>query len=98
MFILSIAFGCSAIYAQSTMDPVTHMLTGACLSRAGLNRRAAYATLTLVVAAELPDIDMLWEFHGPITSFIHHRGFTHTFLGLPFEATVLVGFVWLLHR
>jgi inner membrane protein len=74
------------------------MLTGACLSRAGLNRRAAYATLTMVVAAEFPDIDMLWSLRGPVDSFEHHRGITHTFLGLPFEAALIVAAVYGWHR
>ncbi len=80
------------------MDPITHSLTGACLSRAGLNRKAAYATLTMVVAAEFPDIDTLWAWTGPVNGFQHHRGITHTFVGLPFEAGLIVGAVWLLHR
>jgi inner membrane protein len=80
------------------MEPVTHLLTGACLSRTGLNRRAAYATLTMVVAAEFPDIDTLWSFRGPIEGFQHHRGITHTFLGLPFEAALIVAAVYGLHR
>ncbi len=80
------------------MEPVTHILTGACLARAGCNRRAAYATLAMAVAAEFPDIDTLWGAGGPIASFQHHRGWTHTLLGLPFEATFLVLLVWLLHR
>ena len=80
------------------MEPVTHLLTGACLSRTGLNRRAAYATLTMVVAAEFPDIDTLWSLRGPIEGFQHHRGITHTFLGLPFEAALIVAGVYLYHR
>jgi inner membrane protein len=80
------------------MEPVTHLLTGACLSRTGLNRKAAYATLTMVVAAEFPDIDTLWSLHGPIEGFQHHRGITHTFLGLPFEAALLVAGVYAYHR
>jgi inner membrane protein len=80
------------------MEPLTHLLTGACLSRAGFNRRAAYATLTMVIAAELPDIDTLWGLRGPIEGFQHHRGITHTFLGLPFEAALLVAGVYGLHR
>jgi inner membrane protein len=80
------------------MEPATHILTGMCLSRAGLNRRAAYATLTMAVAAEFPDIDTLWGLRGPIEGFAHHRGITHTFLGVPFEAALLVGAVYGLHR
>ena len=80
------------------MEPVTHILTGACLARSGLNRRAAYATLTMAVAAEFPDIDTLWSVRGPVESFTHHRGITHTFLGLPFEAALVVAAVYGLHR
>jgi inner membrane protein len=80
------------------MEPVTHLLTGACLARTGFNRRAAYATLTMAVAAEFPDIDTLWGLRGPVEGFTHHRGITHTFLGLPFEAAVLVGAVYGWHR
>jgi inner membrane protein len=80
------------------MEPVTHLLTGACLSRTGLNRRAAYATLTMVVAAEFPDIDMLWAVRGPVEGLEHHRGITHALLGLPFEAALVVGVVYAWHR
>jgi inner membrane protein len=80
------------------MEPVTHVLTGACLARTGLNRRAAYATLAMAIAAELPDIDTLWSFRGPIAGFQHHRGITHTLLGLPFEAAFVVLAVFGLHR
>ena len=71
------------------MEPVTHLLTGAVLARAGFNRRAAYATVAMAVAAELPDIDMLWSAGGPVTGFEHHRGITHTFLAMPVEAAVV---------
>ena len=79
------------------MEPVTHILTGACLARAGLNRRAAYATLAMAVAAEFPDIDTLWSLRGPVASFTHHRGFTHTFLAVPLEAAIVVGGVYAWH-
>jgi inner membrane protein len=80
------------------MEPVTHILTGACLSRAGFNRRAAYATITMAIAAEFPDIDTLWSLRGPVAGFQHHRGITHTFVALPVEAALIVGAVYILHR
>ncbi len=80
------------------MEPITHFLTGACLARTGLNRRSAYATLTMVLAAEAPDLDTLWSIRGPIANFTHHRGYTHTVLGLPVDAAVVLGAVWLWHR
>ena len=80
------------------MEPVTHVLTGACLARVGFNRRAAYATFAMAVAAELPDIDVLWAFRGPVEAFKHHRGITHTFLGVLFEAAFVVLVVYGVHR
>jgi inner membrane protein len=80
------------------MEPITHLMTGACLARAGFNRKAAYATVAMTLAAEAPDLDTLWSVDGPIAAFQHHRGWTHTFLGLPVEAAVVVGAVWLWHR
>lgn len=80
------------------MEPVTHFLSGAILSRAGFNRKTAYATLTMTLAAEMPDLDVLWYFRGPVAGFQHHRGITHTFLGAPFEALVITGVMWSIHR
>jgi inner membrane protein len=80
------------------MEPVTHFLTGACLGRAGFNRRTAYATLAMTLAAEAPDIDVLWSFRGPVAAFQHHRGFTHTLLGAPLVALAVTSIVWLWHR
>jgi inner membrane protein len=80
------------------MEPITHFMTGACLARAGFNRKAAYATVAMTIAAEMPDLDTLWSFDGPVAGFEHHRGITHTFLGLPFEGVAVIGAVWLLHR
>ncbi len=80
------------------MEPVTHVLTGMCLARTGPQRRAAYATLAMAIAAELPDIDTLWGLRGPVSGFEHHRGITHTFLGIPFEAAILVALFYLFHR
>ncbi|MFZ0299857.1 MAG: hypothetical protein WAM13_16010 [Candidatus Sulfotelmatobacter sp.] len=41
------------------MEPITHFLTGACMGRAGLNRKTALATAVLTLAAEAPDLDVL---------------------------------------
>jgi inner membrane protein len=80
------------------MEPVTHVLTGFCLARTGFNRKTAYATLTMAIAAELPDIDTVWSLRGPVEGFAHHRGITHTFVAMPVEAALLVGSVWLWNR
>ncbi|MGA2890396.1 MAG: metal-dependent hydrolase [Terracidiphilus sp.] len=80
------------------MEPVTHFLTGACIGRAGLNRKTAYATLAAVLAAEAADLDVIWGLRGPVEELKHHRGITHTFLAVPVVAAAAVGAVWLLDR
>jgi len=80
------------------MEPVTHFLTGACLGRAGFNRKTAYATVAAVLAAEAADLDILWGFTGPVEELKHHRGITHTFWAVPVIAAVVVGAVWMWQR
>jgi inner membrane protein len=80
------------------MEPVTHFLTGACIGRAGLNRRTAYATLAATLAAEAPDMDVFWSFGGPVVGLEHHRGITHTLIAAPAVALIITGFVWALDR
>jgi inner membrane protein len=65
-------------------------MTGACLGRAGFNRTTAYATVAMTLAAEAPDLDVFWSIAGPIAGFQHHRGWTHTLIGTPVVATVVV--------
>ena len=68
------------------------------MGRAGLNRKTALATLTLTLAAEAPDLDVLGRFGGPAFGFAHHRGFTHSFLGIPLTSALVVGVVYLFWR
>ena len=78
------------------MEPITHFLTGATLARAGFNRKTALATVTMTLAAEAADIDVVAYVKGSATGFIAHRGITHTFIGLPFVAALSLGVVWAL--
>jgi inner membrane protein len=80
------------------LEPITHFLTGACLARAGFNRRTALATATMTLAAEAPDIDILGNFKDPVFGFAHHRGFTHSFLGLVLVQAVVVGLMYAIWR
>src|ERR1039458_6373417 len=80
------------------MEPITHFLTGACIGRAGLNRKTAYATLAAVLASEAADIDVFWGLAGPVEELKHHRGITHTFIAVPVVAAAAVGLVWLFDR
>src|SRR6266853_6860272 len=68
------------------------------MSRAGLNRKTALATATLTLGAEAADLDVLSRFGGSAFGLNHHRGFTHSFLGVPLVAAVVVGFIYLFWR
>jgi inner membrane protein len=80
------------------LEPITHFLTGACLGRTGFNRKTALATATVTLAAEAPDIDVLGNFKDPIFGFAHHRGFTHSFLGLVLVEAAVVALMYAMWR
>jgi inner membrane protein len=80
------------------LDPVTHLLTGACLGRTGFNRKTPWATLTMALAAEAPDLDIVAYLAGPVVGFAHHRGLTHTFVGILFMAALVVGTLYFGYR
>jgi inner membrane protein len=52
----------------------------------------------MTLAAEAPDLDVLGRFRGPVFGFAHHRGFTHSFLGLVLVSAVVVGFMYVVWR
>jgi inner membrane protein len=72
------------------MDNLTHSLTGLMLSRAGLNRFYPRATLLLVLAANVPDIDFVTIVRGPLFYFEQHRGITHSIAAIPAMALLSV--------
>src|ERR1035438_1368003 len=68
------------------------------MGRAGFNPKSALTTLTMVLAAEAADVDVVWEFKGSIAALQHHRGITHSFVGVPFIAVAVLVLVYLSHR
>ncbi len=81
------------------LDPLTHTLTGAVLADAGLARRTTLATTTLVLAANLPDVDALTYLLSADAALGLRRGWTHGVLALVVLPILLAGaVVWLDHR
>jgi inner membrane protein len=80
------------------MDNLTHTLYGLAMSKGGLHRTAPRATLTLVVAANLPDVDIVALLWGQINYLKYHRGITHAFSGLILGAVVLASIIYPLNR
>jgi inner membrane protein len=62
------------------MDNVCHTLVGAALAKAGLKRRTAFGAATLMIGANLADIDVLAVPVGHGVDF--RRGWTHGVLAL----------------
>jgi membrane-bound metal-dependent hydrolase YbcI (DUF457 family) len=80
-------------------DNLTHGLAGALLAQTGLQQRyGPAATVALVVGAELPDFDWLFALGGPVLSFVHHRGMTHSLLGGAGLALLGAFLLWRLFR
>lgn len=69
------------------MDPLTHTLTGAALAETSLTRQAdggkiPLATATLLLGANLPDVDVLGYLRGADFALEHRRGWTHGVLAM----------------
>jgi inner membrane protein len=75
------------------MDNLCHSLVGAALAEAGLKKRTALATATLVIGANLPDVDVLAYAWGPDTALGFRRGWTHGILALALWPFVLTGII-----
>ncbi len=58
------------------MDNLTHSLIGAVLGQAGRKRKTGLAMPTLIIAANLPDIDAPCAIYG-IEFLSMRRGITH---------------------
>jgi inner membrane protein len=63
------------------MDPVCHTLAGAALGESGLKERTALGMSTLLIAANLPDIDVLAYATAAVPMFVR-RGWTHGVLAM----------------
>ncbi len=68
------------------MEPMTYILTGACISGATLKSKMALSTVTMVIAAEIADVDLLYSLRGRVVGFQHHRGWTHSVAAMPLMA------------
>jgi inner membrane protein len=83
------------------MDNITHSLIGAALAGATVPRDAPPKQRRVffiagIVAANLPDLDLLYTriTPPPLGYLIHHRGHTHTIVGL----LVFAALIWLVTR
>lgn len=80
------------------MDNLTHTLTAVAISQTGLNRKTRFATVTLILAGNAPDIDILAGFKGSVEYLKYHRGITHSIVGIITIALITAGIVWWLGK
>jgi len=73
----------SAHAVQCAMFNSTHTFVGLALARTSPHRWVPYLTVTAIIAANLPDIEILTGLAGTPTYIQYHRGITHTFIGIP---------------
>ena len=78
------------------MDNLCHTLVGAALAEAGLKRRSPRAYATLLIGANLPDLDAVAMFTGNALGF--RRGITHGLPALLVLPLVLTGVMVLWDR
>jgi inner membrane protein len=74
------------------MDNVCHTLVGAAMAEAGLKKHTPYASAVLMIAANIPDVDVL-VFATDAPSIEFRRGWTHGVVGqalLPIALTLAV--------
>ena len=74
------------------MDPITHGIAGALVGKGFFSRRhARVAIFAATLGAVFPDVDIIAiQFsRDPLALQRYHRGFTHSFIGLPVFAFAL---------
>ena len=80
------------------MDNLTHSLAGWTLGQAGLKTKSRKGLAALILAANMPDIDVFFG-NAPWDPLAIHRGFTHGLVGgVLAMPPILAGLLWLLDR
>jgi len=81
------------------MDPFTHTLVGLTAAKAGLEKLSPLATTVCVLAANSPDSDIVVGLTTDRWNYLHHhRGITHSIVGVIALAVIVPTLVWLVDR
>ncbi|MFN2383561.1 MAG: metal-dependent hydrolase [Gemmatimonadota bacterium] len=79
---------------MAPLDNVSHSLAGWALARAAARARPAGTTLCLILANNLPDVDILLSLRSDAAYLLYHRGITHSLLGWAVLPLVLALGLW----
>lgn len=81
------------------MDNLCHSLAGAVLAECGVAKKTRFATAAMVIAANIPDVDVAYILFGdPLSGLESRRGWTHSIPALALWPFVVVGAVLLWRR
>ncbi len=69
----------------------THTFAGLVIARTGFDAWVPRAAITAVIASNLPDIDIIADLSSMPSYLEHHRGFTHSLVGIPLLSLALAG-------
>ena len=80
------------------MDPICHTMLGAALASTGLERKTRFGRATLLVGANLPDVDVISYAWGETAALGFRRGITHGVPALVVLPFLLAGAMLLIDR
>ena len=80
------------------MDPICHTMFGAALASTGLERKTRFGRATLILGANLPDVDVISYAWGETAALGFRRGITHGVLALIVLPFLLAGAMMLMSR
>ena len=80
------------------MDPICHTLVGAALGSTGLERTTRFGRATLILGANLPDVDLISYGWGDTAALEFRRGVTHGIPALLILPVLLAGAMMLCGR
>ena len=84
-----------SLVTNEHMDNLTHSLVGLALSKSGLERLSPYATAICILGANAPDADIVTVLWGRWFSLEHHRGITHSIVGVLVLSVAIPLLFWL---
>ena len=77
------------------MDNLTHSLAGAVLGQLGLKKKTGLGMATLIIAANIPDIDAVAALLGGVQHLAIRRGITHGPIAMLILPIILTGImIW----
>ena len=85
----------SCLRARKNLDNLTHSLAGAVLGQMGLKKKTGLGMATLIIAANIPDIDAVATLLGGVQHLAIRRGITHGPIAMLLLPLLLTGImIW----